>query len=349
LRRTTEAATAAARDSGDIELQLGALFRQFLTRLTLGELSAARTTAQAFDALTRRYPLPYHRWYASLWNGLLALAAGKVARAQAFVDEIEPEATTQRELAALNRDTLQAEIWNAQGGDLRVRAVGELRDAVDREIGLGWVFAPRLAALTEGRESALALLRPAMRRFGTLEIDEDWLPIASELAAAAVSCGAPEESAEMFQILLPHAQRWIVIANGASCRGPVSSFLAALARVAGMTTEAEAFRADAKTAIEREQAPGLAFWMDLAPVGADPPPRKPGGLTVREAEVLALVARGHSNQEIADALFLSVRTVQRHVENIYGRLGLHNRAGAALAAVELGLVSPGDIRTGERG
>ena len=71
----------------------------------------------------------------------------------------------------------------------------------------------------------------------------------------------------------------------------------------------------------------------------------PGGLTRRESEVLALVARGHSNQEIADALVLSVRTVHRHVENVYGRLGIHNRAEAALKAVELGLVAPRDVRT----
>jgi DNA-binding CsgD family transcriptional regulator len=190
-----------------------------------------------------------------------------------------------------------------------------------------------------------------MEQFRALEIDEDWLGVASELSAAAVSCGATEEARELFAALLPYADRWVLIANGASCRGPVSSFLSALARLAGMPEECERFRAASRAAIEREGTPGISFWMDLQP--ATPPPagspRKTGGLTLREAEVLALVARGHSNQEIADALFLSVRTVQRHVENIYGRLGLRNRAGAALAAVELRLVSRGDIRAGERG
>jgi DNA-binding NarL/FixJ family response regulator len=84
--------------------------------------------------------------------------------------------------------------------------------------------------------------------------------------------------------------------------------------------------------------------MDLRPMAGRAAPPKASPLSAREAEVLALVARGHSNQEIADALVLSVRTVQRHIENAYTRLGVHNRAGATLAAVELGLVAPGDTR-----
>ena len=49
------------------------------------------------------------------------------------------------------------------------------------------------------------------------------------------------------------------------------------------------------------------------------------GLTVREAEVLALVAQGRSNKGISDALTLSVRTVERHIENLYRRIGAHSR------------------------
>jgi DNA-binding CsgD family transcriptional regulator len=51
-------------------------------------------------------------------------------------------------------------------------------------------------------------------------------------------------------------------------------------------------------------------------------------LSAREAEILRLVARGLSNQEIADSLFLSIRTVERHVTNAYGKIGAHNRAAA---------------------
>jgi DNA-binding NarL/FixJ family response regulator len=62
-------------------------------------------------------------------------------------------------------------------------------------------------------------------------------------------------------------------------------------------------------------------------------PTLPNGLSPREAEVLALLAAGRSNHEIARALFLSPRTVQRHVANVYGKIGAHNRAEATAYAL----------------
>jgi DNA-binding NarL/FixJ family response regulator len=56
------------------------------------------------------------------------------------------------------------------------------------------------------------------------------------------------------------------------------------------------------------------------------------GLTARESEILALLAEGQSNQQIADALVLSVRTVERHISNIYEKLGLDGRTARTAAA-----------------
>ena len=61
-------------------------------------------------------------------------------------------------------------------------------------------------------------------------------------------------------------------------------------------------------------------------------------LTRREHEVLQLVAAGHTNREIADALVLSVSTVKIHVEHIIAKLGVADRTQAAVRAVELGLL-----------
>jgi DNA-binding NarL/FixJ family response regulator len=63
-------------------------------------------------------------------------------------------------------------------------------------------------------------------------------------------------------------------------------------------------------------------------------------LTAREREVLAEVARGRSNREIARALTLSEKTVKTHVSAILAKLGVQDRTQAALHAVRTGLVDP---------
>ena len=63
-------------------------------------------------------------------------------------------------------------------------------------------------------------------------------------------------------------------------------------------------------------------------------------LTSRETEILALIAEGKTNKEIAADLFISVNTVKVHVSNIFQKIGVASRTGATLYAIEQGLVSP---------
>ena len=65
---------------------------------------------------------------------------------------------------------------------------------------------------------------------------------------------------------------------------------------------------------------------------------RPGGLTEREVEVLHHVAAGKTNQEIASDLFISEKTVARHMSNIFGKLNVPNRAAATAYAYENGLL-----------
>jgi DNA-binding CsgD family transcriptional regulator/tetratricopeptide (TPR) repeat protein len=89
----------------------------------------------------------------------------------------------------------------------------------------------------------------------------------------------------------------------------------------------------------------LAHATTLLPQPADhasrlEPRETPDGLTAREREVVALVAQGKSNREIADTLVVAERTVETHVSNILGKLGFSRRGQIAAWAVAHGLVSP---------
>lgn len=80
-------------------------------------------------------------------------------------------------------------------------------------------------------------------------------------------------------------------------------------------------------------------------------PRAPGGLTAREVEVLGLVARG-PEQQIAERLYITPKTVAHHISHIYMTIGASNRVTASLYAVEPGLVHPRSAvgrRCGTRG
>jgi two-component system, NarL family, response regulator NreC len=75
-----------------------------------------------------------------------------------------------------------------------------------------------------------------------------------------------------------------------------------------------------------------------ARVAAEPPPGPPDGLSEREVEVLRMIALGHTNAEIADQLYLSVRTVETHRAHIQQKLRLGSRSELVRYALEHGLV-----------
>jgi DNA-binding CsgD family transcriptional regulator len=97
-------------------------------------------------------------------------------------------------------------------------------------------------------------------------------------------------------------------------------------------------------AMPREQAvaEALAFLESGTPPEpalepAPPVPASAFDLTPREREVLALIAQGKSNQEIADTLFISPHTTKVHVRSILGKLNLDSRTAAAAFALQHGL------------
>jgi DNA-binding NarL/FixJ family response regulator len=131
----------------------------------------------------------------------------------------------------------------------------------------------------------------------------------------------------------------IVAALGAGARGYLTK-QAGRADIARAVQSAHAGQAVLDPAVQ-------ARLVAAAVAGANPPPAQgpssapaalPDGLSAREAEVLALIAAGRSNKEIAGELFVSEATVKTHINNIFGKAGLRDRAQAVHYAFTRGLV-----------
>lgn len=134
------------------------------------------------------------------------------------------------------------------------------------------------------------------------------LPMAARLLAAA----------DVYQALTQHRPHRPALSPSAAAE-------AVLTQVAAGQLDADCVRAVLAAAGQR--VPGRRI-------------SRPAGLSDREVEVLRLVARGHSNAEIARELVVAPRTAEHHVQHIYGKIGVSTRAAAALYAMQHGLFTP---------
>ena len=126
--------------------------------------------------------------------------------------------------------------------------------------------------------------------------------------------------AEALPVLRDACRRWYELGSAYEAAGTCVR-LAEAYRLFGDAASANAELARAEAVYER--------------LGARRPIRAlPGGLTPREYEVLTLVAAGRSNREIGGALFISDRTVARHLTNIYNKIGVTSRTQAARYAID---------------
>ena len=130
---------------------------------------------------------------------------------------------------------------------------------------------------------------------------------------------------------------------------PMPARLVAAADCFAAMTEARAHRpartpSDAARELEAEVAAGrldrdaVSAVCDTAGVAVRVPSVWPAGLSDREVEVLRLLARGHTEKDIAAALHISPSTVHTHVLHVYDKIGVRSRAAAALFAMEHHLV-----------
>jgi ATP/maltotriose-dependent transcriptional regulator MalT len=163
------------------------------------------------------------------------------------------------------------------------------------------------------------------------------LAVADEAAReiGATAAAIPSGAVRAADLL---AEGRIALAQGDAARAcPAIEDAADLLEAAGARYEAARARLDLAAALRaagREEPAGRAERRAneaLRELGAREPEARAGGLSPRETEVLRLVARGLSNDDIAGELVLSVRTVERHVANAYAKIGASGRTARAIA------------------
>jgi len=125
------------------------------------------------------------------------------------------------------------------------------------------------------------------------------------------------------QLPMELARTRLEMARALSEHSPEVAIAEAKSALLGFQRLAAARHADAAAALLRSLG---------APIRTDP--KGVGGLTGREVQVLRLVARGLSNQEIATALVISEHTARRHLQNIFAKIGVSSRAAATAYAFQ---------------
>ena len=215
-----------------------------------------------------------------------------------------------------------------------------------------------LVRLAKGRTAAAATaMRRALDEAGAPAARWAVLPAFIEVMVAARDLGAAREAVTELSAVAERigtsylrarakqAEGSVLLAEGAP-REAIRSLRSALARWRELDVPYEAARTQAligqacdslgdhdAAAMELNAARKI-----LARLGATSVPAAiPGGLSAREVEVIRLLAAGKSNRTIAGELFISEKTVARHVSNIFTKLRVSTRAGATAYAYEHGL------------
>jgi non-specific serine/threonine protein kinase len=233
--------------------------------------------------------------------------------------------------------------WQGDYAQATVRLEEAL--ALQRELGFAWGMILSLwglgnVALAQGDEERAARHYRESLALAREHGDNRYVAHAlAGIAGVAAAWGQPERAArllgaaealhETIGVPIFPANRVAFEREVAAVRVALDEDAFGIARTAGRALTLDQAVAEAE-----------ATFAALSATGADRPavsaPR--AGLTVRELEVLRLVAEGLTDRQIADALFVSRRTATSHLTNILAKLGLENRAAAAAYAVRHGLV-----------
>jgi len=371
-----ERLTGLAASAGNTDLSFQGAVWLAADVLRRGDLLRFRSLAAALEVLAARSQRPLWRWYATVMRAQLAAVEGRVDDAFEATETagslgrqlgVEVAAAYRiGQLSVLHRERhgLAPLLEEIQGVSARLPYFVTLRALA------------ALAAATTGRHRAAAweVDRLSGHDFAAVPKDALWVATIALLLEASAISRSPH-TRTLVGLLTPH-RGTLVVQGLPSCWGSADRFvgrgqlalgdlqaaeaaladalameselgapvflartkvdLARLRRQCGNRRQAAALAAEAAAAAELLHLDALAA--EARGVTADAGPASIP-LSRREQEVLALVSEGGSNKDIASSLVISLNTVERHLANIYAKLGVRGRAEAAAYAVRAGLAT----------
>jgi ATP/maltotriose-dependent transcriptional regulator MalT len=306
------------------------------------------------------------------YTGQCSLHRGQIMRLHGAYDEALAEfALAQRRYQLEGTAAPAALALTEQGDVLRIqgrldeaeasyRQAAELGHEPQPGLALSWLARGRTTAAVLAMRRVLAEAVGPVRRSWMLPAGVEIMIAAGHLEDAQRYADELSEIAAAFGNSAVRAMAAYAAANGALAAGTVEDALSRARESSRLWSDIgspyEAARARVLVARalrhlgDHDSAAGelAVARRAFAEIGAAPavddvdrlPGRsRPGGLTEREVEVLRLVAEGRSNHDIARALVLSPKTVERHLSNIFTKLDVPSRTAAAAYAHEHGLMS----------
>ena len=368
---------ALGAETEEDELTLQGTHWRIVGLLDAGSVQEADREIATYAELAERLADPLARWQAHLRRTLRALLDGRFDEAEVRTREAYALGRHQDPRSAAGYYLTQRFVICRERCRLP-DVEGEIAEFVAANPAIPGVTAllAVVYAETGRREQARRLLaRWSADGFATIPRDYTWLGIMILFAEVCADIGDPGTAATVFTVLRPYANRAALLGRPAASFGSVARTLGALAAVLGRYGEAERYFEEALAANTRMGATPFVAYTEAAYadmlVARDRPgdleraatlrtraaataaelrmPRlaarlrpphvaPPAGLTVREIEVLRLVAAGRSNREIAEELTISLNTVLSHVRHIFTKTGAANRTEAAQFAGRHGLL-----------
>ena len=365
-----------AEEMGDVEGQAEATQWRVSALMALGEIAPAREELAIALDMAKHTRQPFILHVAEHYRSALALLEGQLAEAEAAAERSREwgQLLVGRDASGVYGIQMFG-VRREQGRLAELAPVIRVLAAGDRGGG-AWRpgLAAMLAELAMEEQVRGELDR--VRAEGLEPLREGlWLASLTYLADAASAIAHEEVASLVYPLLAPLAGTNVMIGHGVACYGAADRYLGMLAATLGDTDSAashfeaalqhnremgastwlahtayeygrmlfgrgdsargEQLLAEAALLAERVGMPTLlARARALAPVSSSP---LPDGLSIRELDVLRLVARGLSNREIGATLFISEHTAANHVRSILRKTACANRTEATAYAYRRGL------------